>query len=239
VRHTCEVVKSVDLVNAITVGNTYVWETKPTAEVVDVISFHDYSERRSLSEKVYNEAMEYAEQYGKPIINSEMACLCRANMYDMAIETAERYHAGWYVFELMIHDYWCDVHGIFYPDGTIRDPSVIAAIMGFYRNRSETVVRPNPNKEGYVNIALKMVNEALDENAEVFKAKPRSADKLLEAAEFCANLLEGCEMVPMIDSPITKILQWRKQGYSNIAVISAFTYNLALTLKQNSQILGL
>jgi hypothetical protein len=139
----------------------------------------------------------------------------------------------------MIHDYWCDVHGIFYPDGTIRDPSVIAAIMGFYRNRSETVVRPNPNKEGYVNIALKMVNEALDENAEVFKAKPRSADKLLEAAEFCANLLEGCEMVPMIDSPITKILQWRKQGYSNIAVISAFTYNLALTLKQNSQILGL
>ncbi|MEJ2147381.1 MAG: hypothetical protein P8020_19845 [Acidobacteriota bacterium] len=29
----------------------------------------------------------------------------------------------------MIQGYWGEIHGLFYPDGTIRDPATIAAIM--------------------------------------------------------------------------------------------------------------
>ena len=182
-------------------------------------------------------AMEYSRKYDKPVVNNETACICRGNPYDVAIEIAEKYKVGWYLFELIIHGYWGDVHGIVYPDGTIRDPSIIAAIMGFYRNRTASAIRPRPNKEGNVRVALKMVEEALAEEAEVFRAKERSIDKLLEAAEYCANLLESSEMVPMIDPPSAKILQWRNQEYKDVDEISEFTYNLALTLKKYCQIL--
>jgi hypothetical protein len=37
------------------------------------------------------------------------------------------------------------------------------------------------------------------------------ADDILEAAERCANLLEGAEMVPMWDLPSATIADWRAQ----------------------------
>jgi hypothetical protein len=46
---------------------------------------------------------------------------------------------GYYLWELMIvwdgTRGWGNVHGIFYPDGTIRDPSIPMAVMGIFRNR--------------------------------------------------------------------------------------------------------
>lgn len=237
VRHFCEYVKSLDPVNAITVGNTYIWDTEPTAGIVDVISFHDYSPTRARIEKVYKQAMEYSAKYGKPVINNETACLCRANPYDIALEISMKYKVGWYLFELMIHGYWGDVHGIVYPDGTVRDPSIVAAIFGFFRNRTGETIRPKPNKESNATAVLAMVKEALDEEAEVFRAKKRSAEELLEAAEYCANLLEGCEMVPMIDPPSSRILKWRASGHQDIEEISAFTYELVQLLKKYCQIM--
>jgi len=50
------------------------------------------------------------------------------------LEISEKHKTGWYLFNLMISGYWGEVHGLFYPDGTIRDPAIIAAVMGFYRN---------------------------------------------------------------------------------------------------------
>ena len=101
------------------------------------------------------DALEYAkkmgEKYGKPVLDNEMCCLARANPYDMSIEMHDEYQIGWYLFELMIgKDMWSRVHGVVYPDGTVRDPSIVAAIGGFFRNRSETAIRSDVNQEDYV-----------------------------------------------------------------------------------------
>lgn len=240
VRHFCQFVKDRDSQNAITVGNTVIGDTEPTADLVDVISFHDYQPTRQRIERAYARAEELSAQYGKPLINSELACLCRANPYDLALEICERHQVGWYLFELMVHGYWGEVHGIVYPDGTVRDPAIVAAILGFHRNRDvATRIRPNPNKEGHVYRALKLVEEALTDDQQIFQHRKKSTDDLLEAAEYCANLLEGCEMVPMIDAPTVKIAAWRQQPEAerDRAAIRAFTYDLAQLLKKHSQVL--
>jgi hypothetical protein len=140
----------------------------------------------------------------------------------------------------MVHEYWGDVHGIVYPDGTVRDPAIVSAIFGFHRKRDlATRIRPNPNKEGHVYRALKLVEEALAEDNRPFLHKRRSTDDLLEAAEYCANLLEGSEMVPMIDPPSARILAWRGQPEEERdgEAIRAFTYDLAQVLKRCTQVL--
>jgi hypothetical protein len=240
VRHYCEFVRSLDPVNAITVGNTFIEDTEPTVDLVDVISFHDYLETRARVEDTYLKAEALSQQYGKPLINSELACLCRANPYDMALEICERHHVGWYLFELMVHGYWGDVHGIVYPDGTVRDPAIVAAIYGFHRNRDvSSRIRPNPNKEGHIHRALKLVEEALTDDPTVFRHRRKSSNDLLEAAEYCANLLEGSEMVAMVEPPTAKILAWRRQPEEerDVDAIRAFTYELAKTLKKWGQIM--
>ena len=62
-------------------------------------------------------------------------CIARGNPYDVALEIAEEHKTGWYLFNLTIQGYWGEIQGLFYPDGTIRAPAIIAAVMGFYRNR--------------------------------------------------------------------------------------------------------
>jgi hypothetical protein len=240
VRHFCEHVRKLDPANAITVGNTFIQDTEPTVDLVDVISFHDYLETRQHVEATYIQAGALSQKYGKPLLNTELACLCRGNPYDMALEICERHQVGWYLFELMVHGYWGDVHGIVYPDGTVRDPAIVAAIFGFHRNRDvATRIRPSPNKEGYVPKALKRVEEALTDDRTVFAHRRRSSDDILEAAEYCANLLEGSELVPMVEPPTAKILAWRQQSEEqrDIEAIRAFAYDLARKLKESCQIL--
>jgi len=91
------------------------------AELVDVISFHDYLATRKNTVSSYTEAEKYAKQYNKPVINSELGCIGRTNSYDMALEICNNSKIGWYVFELMVQGYWRDIHGLVYPDRTIRD----------------------------------------------------------------------------------------------------------------------
>ena len=86
-------------------------------------------------------------------MNDEMGCVCRANPYDMTIQEHMDAHMGYYLWELMIvwnGRGWGDVHGIFYPDGTVRDPSIPMAVMGMFRNRGPNVVLEQPNREGRV-----------------------------------------------------------------------------------------
>lgn len=237
VRHNLEYVRSIDGENALTVGNTFIGDTGPTADLVDVISFHDYLETRSRVEATYLTAESLSRTFGKPLVNSELACLCRANPYDMALEACERHNVGWYLFELMVHGYWGDVHGIVYPDGTVRDPSIVAAIYGFRRNRDrKTSVRPNPNKEGHVYRAVELVQSALRQDTTLFRNKSNSTDEILEAAEYCANLLEAAELVPMCEPPTMRILQWRSQPEEerDVDAIRVFAYDLARLLKEKT-----
>jgi hypothetical protein len=240
VRYYCSYVKKLDPRNAITTGHTFAADIQMDADLVDVISFHDYLATRKNIENSYTEAEKYAKQYNKPLINSELGCIGRANSYDMALEICNNHKVGWYVFELMIQGYWRDIHGLVYPDGTIRDPAIIAAIFGFYRNRDlKTGIKPNPNKEGHADKALAMLEKALKDETTVFGNKRTSSDDLLEAAEYCANLLEAAEMVPMYEPPTAKIQTWRAmpEQERDLEAISEFAYELGLTLKRYCRIL--
>jgi hypothetical protein len=240
VRHYCTYVKKLDHSNAITVGHTFPADIPMAGDLVDVISFHDYLATRRQVENSYEVAEKYAKQYNKPLINSELGCIGRANSYDMALQICQEHNIGWYVFELMIQGYWSDIHGLVYPDGTIRDPAIIAAIYGFYRNRDlKAVIKPNPNKEGHVDKALEMLDKALRDETTVFRNRRTSSDEILEAAEYCANLLEAAEMVPMYEPPTAKIQTWRDMPEQDrdLEAIRAFAYELGLTLKKYCKIL--
>lgn len=234
VRHFIGVVREKDPVNALGVGHTFIEDTEysQTGELVDIIIFHDYLETRSRVEATCRRAIELSEKYGKPVINNETGCLCRSNPYDVAVEMANKYHIGWYLFELMIEEegeMWSRVHGIVYPDGTVRDPSIVAAILGFFRNRNETAITSDVNQEGMADKAIAAANEALKRHAE--------ADELLEAAEHVANLLEAGELVPMAVPPTAKIAAYRRAEKTDIMEIRGFLYDLMMKLKKGCNIL--
>ena len=241
VRYYLKKTKELDPVNAITVGVMYPQYLEEVADLCDVLSFHDYRETRAIVQAVYDTAKEISARHGnKPLINSEMSCIGRSNPYDMSIEMCEANGAGWYIFELMVHGYWGDVHGIVYPDGTVRDPSIIAALFGFYRNRDlNTIVKANPNKEGYAQRAITKIESTLTDVYKVFENRRASTDDILEAAEWAANLLEGAEMVPMNIPPTAKIQSWRAQPAAerDAEAIREFAYELALLLRKYCRIL--
>ena len=256
VRHFITYVKKIDPVNAVTVGHWLPKFCENTSDLVDVISFHDYLETRSRVEKSYAIAEEYSKKYNKPLINSELCCIGRSNPYDMAIQIADEHNVGWYVFNLIISGYWGEIHGLVYPDGTIRDPASIAAIYGFYRKRDlNTTVKALPNREKHAEKAIALLEKVLDGDFDVipdvfgiepFRAsgnKPlgnrpsgNSVDDILEAAEYCANLLEGAEMVPMREPPTAKIETWRKMSAEEKekarGEIRKFAYDLGRQLKE-------
>ena len=240
VRHYCQLVKEIAPKNDITVGVTYPKAIeRASADLVDVISFHDYLQTRAEITASYELAKSIADKYGKQMINSETGCIGRSNPYDLALQIAGEYNVGWYIFELMIGGYWGDIHGIFYPDGTVRDPSIVAACLGIFRNRDlSTSVPEYPDKEGHVTAAIRLVEEAFSESKESFRSTRASTDAILEAAERCANLLEASQMVPMHDMPSAKIAAWRKQDPKdrNEKEIRKFAYDLVQLLKQNCEI---
>jgi len=234
-RYYISFVKKLDPVNATTVGYEKSSQLAPTADVVDVLSFHEYTNIRSTMEAAYRTAEEISRKVGKPMLNTETACIARANPYDVLLEISEKHNTGWYVFNLMISGYWGEVHGLFYPDGTIRDPAIIAAIMGFYRNRDlNTIIKPAPNREGHAERAIQAIEAALKDDPRVFSHSKTATDKILDAAEYAANLLEAAEMVPMYVPPSAQIRFWREQPEEarDRDEIRAFAYDLGLKLKE-------
>ena len=241
VRHFCRYVKSKDQEHDIGVGNIFIFETEPsrTTELVDVIVFHDYFPTR----KRMRDALEYAkkmgEKYGKPVLDNEMCCLARANPYDMSIEMHDEYQIGWYLFELMIgKDMWSRVHGVVYPDGTVRDPSIVAAIGGFFRNRSETAIRSDVNQEDYVK-RVSILAERTLHAARQNQGSDHSQDveNLLEVCEYAANLLEAGELVPMAYPPTAKIAAYRRQQNVDAMEIEDYLTELMGTLKKACHII--
>jgi len=236
VRYYLSYARTLDPVNAITVGHAYATDLETTADLVDVLSFHDYTPLRSAVEEAYRIAAEVSGRTGKPMLNSETGCLARGNPYEMVLEIAAKHNTGWYLFNLMIEGYWGEIHGIFYPDGTVRDPAAISAIMGFYRNRDmKTMIKPAPNREGQAERALAAIEAALKDNQDAFHHSKTSTDIMLDAAEYAANLLEAAEMIPMHEPPTARIKSWRQQvpEQRDREAIRAFTYDLGLLLKKH------
>jgi hypothetical protein len=186
---------------------------KETAPAVDVLSFHDYSATRAEIRANIAEAQGFAASVHKPVFNSEIACIGRANPYDMAIEEFNRGHMGWYLWELTITHEWGDVHGVFYPDGTVRDPSIVAAIMGFYRNRGPNVVLEDPDRERWVQRAVT--------GGKAWLASPTpSWNEGLKQAEIEANILETAQLVAMREPP-TRALELLRNAPPDLPALQA------------------
>jgi hypothetical protein len=248
--HFSQYVKSIDPVNATTIGHTFAKDIEWCTNV-DVFCFHDYSETREKIETNYVLAESVAKKYNKPLMNSEMACVCRANPYDVSLEVAQRHKTGWYLFQLIVTPGgWGDVHGLVYRDGTIRDPSIIAAIYGWQRNRDlNSMILENSNREGHVQKALDQLRAALGPVARGNQgngtrgrggsAPPVNTDAILDAAEYCANLLEAAQMVPMREPPTAKIQLWRSQAPDkrDAQAIRQFALELGQTLEKQCGIL--
>ena len=236
VRDRLTFVRTMDPVNAITVGHTFARDLESTADLVDVLCFHDYTPLRATVEEGYRIAAEVSKKHGKPMLNSETGCLARANPYDMVLEIADKNKTGWYLFNLIIEGYWGEIHGLVYPDGTIRDPAAIAAVLGFHRKRDvNSMIKPNMNREGQAERALKGIEVALKDNQDAFHHSKTSTDNILDAAEYAAHLLEAAEMVPMHVPPTARIKFWREQPAAarDRDAIRAFAFELGVTLKRN------
>ena len=106
---------------------------------------------------------------------------------------------GWYIWELMIvRKGWGTVHGVFYEDGSVRDPSIAAAIMGFFRKRSADILLPVPDKEGWI-------TKICDQADKWLKNPEASWAEGLDIAETSANLLEAGELTAMIIPPTQEV----------------------------------
>jgi len=213
-RKQVEYLRELDDDTPITVGHEKVEHCESTNDLVDIIAFHDYLTTRREVEEVYLKAIEMGkEQGGKPVINNEMGCIGRANPYEIELQMCDKYHMGYYIFCLTVEGFWGPLHGIIYPDGTIRDPSIVAAMFGLYRNRSENRILPQGNREQYAQKAINRVKDALAIRGieSLFLKKEAPLDEILDAAEMCVNILECCEIVPMDNPPSVQLFRFREQ----------------------------
>jgi len=187
----------------VTIGFAFPEKMIELADCVDVLQFHDYSQTREKIRKNVERMKHFADSVGKPLIDGEIGCIARANPYDVTLEEHMKAGVGWYIWELMIvPSGWGNVHGVFYKDGTVRDPSIAAAIMGFFRKRNGDVLLALPDREGKVS---EVVNKG---NAWLNKSDASWKDGLM-LAETASNLLESAELVPMRISSSSEVNRLR------------------------------
>jgi hypothetical protein len=223
-RFMAQTLKELDKNTPVTIGCMMLDCTLQTADVVDVLSHHDYSQTRAQVAADIVRAQKMGAKFHKPTINNETACVGRANPYDVAIEEHNKAHMGWMIFELMIAPNWGNVHGIFYADGTIRDPSIVAAVYGFYRNRGPDVVMEESDREGITSGVLQ------DARKWVAEAKPDWFDGMV-IAETEANTLEAAQLVGLRDLPTRKVELLRAAPHNITALrllIQQFSDQLAV-----------
>jgi hypothetical protein len=198
----------------VTIGAAYIPAMEELADYVDVLSWHDYSETRGQIRANIEKAQAFAAKVGKPIFNTEIGAVGRANPYDVAIQEFMNARMGWYIWELMIvPQTWGKVQGVFYPDGTVRDPAIVAALLGFFRNRGPNIFPSVPDEEGWVTRVVT--------NGKKWLAQPGASwDQGLDLAEEAANLLEGGELIAMREPPTRQVDLMRK-GQPNLPALRA------------------
>ncbi len=205
--------RELDAVTPVTIGATFSENMIEMGEAQDVLSFHNYLPTRAAIGADIAKAKAYAAKVNKPLINTEIGCIARANPYDVTLEEHMKAKVGWYIWELMITHQWGTVHGVFHPNGTIRDPSIVAALFGMFRDRDENVMPAAPDREGAVTRAVANNRKWLaDANA--------GWDAGLDLAEISANLLEAGELIAMFDPPTRKVDLLRR-GAPDLAALRA------------------
>ncbi len=212
-RYMAGVFHELDKKTPVTIGCAFVPSMEELADSVDVLSFHDYMQNRAVIRSNIARAKVFAAKVGKPVFNTEIGCLGRANPYDVTLEEHMNAAVGWYIWELMITTRWGTVHGVFYPDGTVRDPSIPAAMLGFFRNRSITIVPEDPDREQWVAKAIANARKWL-------AAQDPKWEDGLDAAETAANLLEAAQLIAMREPP-TRTVDLLRRGQPDLPALRA------------------
>lgn len=203
-RRVAATLHKLDRKTPVTIGVAFEPSMETLADAVDVLSFHDYLPTRSAISNDIVRAKAFAARTGKQVMDTETGCVARANPYDVTLEEHMKAHVGWYMWELMITKRWGDVHGVFYPDGTVRDPSIPMAILGMFRERGPDVVLERPDREGRVTRTIADARRWLsDANGDWHSG--------LDIAETAANLEESAQIVPMRELP-TREVELLRQG---------------------------
>jgi len=193
----------------VTIGMAFVDGMIELADYVDVLQFHDYMQTKEEIRNNIMRAKEFAAKVNKPLINGEIGCIARANPYDITLQEHMNAKVGWYIWELMIvRKGWGTVHGVFYEDGSVRDPSIAAAIMGFFRKRTADILTSVPDQEGWVTKVIDQSNNWLQNREATWKDG-------LDIAETSAHLLEAGELTAMRIPPTWEVNMLR-QGEVNM-----------------------
>ena len=108
---------------------------------------------------------------------------------------------------------WGDVHGVFYPDGAVRDPSIPMAILGFFRERGLEAVLERPDREGRLTRTIADARRWLTDTNGDWQSG-------LDIAETAANLMESAQIVPMRELP-TREVELLRQGRENRPALKA------------------
>jgi hypothetical protein len=194
-----------------------------SASYVDFLSFHDYSQTVEQMDAVIALAKKVAAASSKSVIDTEMGCVARADPVALEIEEHEKAHVGWMTTQIMFTHAWAPVHGVFYPDGSIRNPDIVAAILGFFRYRGPHPVLEEPDREG-------IASGVLDDARKWLRDSNPDWTKGLVIAETEANLLEAGQLVGMRVLP-TRQVYALKAGQPNLPalhlLIDKFTADLA------------
>jgi hypothetical protein len=206
--------QALDPVTPVTIGATFAPNMIEMGEAMDVLSFHNYFNTRAAIGAEIALAKEYAAKTGKALINTEIGCVGRANPYDVTLEEHMKAGVGWYIWELMITGQWGTVHGVFYPDGTVRDPSIVAALFGMFRNRGPAVIPEVPDREGHL-------TRAVENNRQWLADANVGWERGLDLAEVSANLLEASQLVAMHEPPTRQVALMRKAAAPDMAGLRA------------------
>ncbi|HEY5232469.1 MAG TPA: hypothetical protein VIK35_02900 [Verrucomicrobiae bacterium] len=206
-RQIAAALHEMDKKTPVTIGVASERNMETLADAVDVLSFHDYLPTRAAISNDIVRAKAFAAKTGKQVMDTETGCIARANPYDVTIEEHMKAHVGWYIWELMITKRWGDVHGVFYPDGTVRDPSIPAAMFGLFRNRTTNAILENVNRENWVNTDIEAAQGWLTNSAGSWKDGLTAAEKL-------ANLLEAAQLIAMREPP-SRTIELLRQGQPN------------------------
>jgi hypothetical protein len=196
----------------VTIGMAFVDGMIEMTDYVDVLQFHDYMQTREQIRNNITRAKEFAAKVKKPLINGEIGCIARANPYDITLQEHMNAKVGWYIWELMIvRKGWGTVHGVFYEDGSVRDPSIAAAIMGFFRKRTTDILPAVPDQEGWV-------TKVIEQSDKWLKDPERSWKDGLDLAETGAHLLEAGELTSMRIPPTWEV-EMLRQGEINMKAL--------------------
>lgn len=203
----------IDPVTPVTIGATFADNMIEMGEAQDVLSFHNYLPTRGAIRADIAKAKAYAAKVGKALLDTELGCIARANPYDVALEEHMKAGVGWYIWELMVTPSWGTVHGVFYADGTIRDPAIVAALLGLFRNRASDAKEAVPDREDFVTRAVTNNKKWLADPGAEWEAG-------LDLAEISANLLEAGQLVAIYDPP-TRIVDLLRKGKPDPAALRA------------------